>query len=294
MEADVAALRDYAQTAEELGFRHLVAYDHVLGADPEIHEGWDGPYDVHTSFHEPLVLFGWLAAFSTLELVTGILILPQRQTALVAKQAAEVDILSGGRLRLGVGVGWNAVEYEALGMTWSDRGRRSVEQIELLRRLWTQSTVTYTGHSETVTGAGLCPLPIQRPIPIWIGGTSERTYERIGKIADGWFPMVTPGRGLEEAKKLIDDAARDSGRDPGSIGMEGRVTYSGDDERFLGQLSRWEQIGATHVDVNTMGTGLAGTAAHIEAIQGAAAAIRSRRTSRSDVAGAVRGDIDAH
>ena len=133
--ADPASIRTYARGVEELGFSHLVAYDHVLGADPQVHRGWSGPYDVHTTFHEPMVLFGYLAAITSLELVTGILILPQRQTALVAKQAAEVDILSHGRLRLGIGLGWNPVEYEALGKRFSDRGRRVEEQVGLLRRL---------------------------------------------------------------------------------------------------------------------------------------------------------------
>src|SRR5712672_1891499 len=158
--AEVDVLRRYAQRVDELGFTHLLAYDHVLGADPAVHRGWQGPYNVSTTFHEPLVLFGYLAAITSIELVTGI-ILPQRQTALVAKQAAEVDLLSRGRLRLGVGLGWNAVEYEALGKSFADRGRRLGEQVELLRRLWTEQTVTFHGTYETVTGAGLAPLPLR-------------------------------------------------------------------------------------------------------------------------------------
>ena len=135
---DVGAVRAYARGAEELGFTHVLAYDHVLGADPAVYTGWAGPYDVHTTFHEPMVLYGYLAAATSMELVTGIIILPQRQTALVAKQAAEVDLLSRGRFRLGVGLGWNAVEYEALGQDFATRGRRMDEQVGLLRRLWTE------------------------------------------------------------------------------------------------------------------------------------------------------------
>src|SRR6476619_5057058 len=150
--ADAGAVRAYAEEAEGLGFAHLLAYDHVVGADPAVHAGWSGPYDVHTTFHEPFVLFGYLAAVTSMELVTGIIILPQRQTALVAKQAAEVDLLTGGRFRLGIGVGWNAVEYEALGKSFTDRGRREEEQMALLRALWTQPSVTFTGDHETVTG----------------------------------------------------------------------------------------------------------------------------------------------
>src|SRR5260221_2270542 len=171
--ADRGAIREYARRVEELGFTHLLAYDPVPGADPEVHTPWNGPYDVDTPFHEPFVLFGYVAAITNVELVTGIIILPQRQTALVAKQAAEVDLLTNGRFRLGVGLGWNKVEYDALGTNFSDRGRRSVEQVELLRRLWTERSVTHDGAYEHVTGAGIAPLPIQRPIPVWIGASSE-------------------------------------------------------------------------------------------------------------------------
>src|SRR5271157_6201010 len=166
---DAGAVRAWAQRAGELGFTHVLAYDHVAGADPAVHTGWDGPYDVHTTFHEPMVLYGYLAAVTSLELVTGVIILPQRQTVLVAKQAAEVDLLTNGRFRLGVGLGWNAVEYEALGKDFANRGTRSEEQVTLLRRLWTEQTVTHHGPSERVTGAGLAPLPVQRPIPVWFG-----------------------------------------------------------------------------------------------------------------------------
>src|SRR5271156_6172941 len=152
---DVGAVRAYAQGVEQLGYAHLLAYDHVVGADPAIHRGWAGPYDIDTTFHEPFVLYGYIAAITSLELVTGILILPQRQSALVAKQAAEVDLLSGGRFRLGVGLGWNAVEYESLGKDFSNRGARVEEQIELMRRLWTEQSVTFEGDHETVIGAGL-------------------------------------------------------------------------------------------------------------------------------------------
>src|SRR5438132_4951635 len=163
-------------------------YDHVLGADPAVHARWNGPYDVDTTFHEPLVFYGFLAAITQLELVTGILVAPQRQTALLAKQAAEVDILSEGRFRLGIGVGWNPVEYQALGQSFSTRGEREEEQIGLLRRLWTERSVTHEGKSDRIIGAGLAPMPIQRPIPIWLGGVSPVAYRRMGEFADGWFP----------------------------------------------------------------------------------------------------------
>ena len=201
---DASAVRDYGQSVEELGFTHLLAYDHVVGADPAVHVGWSGPYDVHTTFHEPLVMFGYLAAVTTtLELVTGVIILPQRQTVLAAKQAAEVDLLSQGRLRLGVGLGWNAVEYEALGKNFTNRGRRLGEQVELMRRLWTEQSVTFNGSHDQVTGAGLAPLPVNRPIPVWFGAASRPALERAGRLADGWFPMMSPGPQLDEARDIV-------------------------------------------------------------------------------------------
>jgi probable F420-dependent oxidoreductase len=264
---DPGAVRAYGERVEELGFRHILAYDHVLGADPSVHTGWSGVYDVHTTFHEPLVMFGYLAAITrSLELVTGVIILPQRQTALVAKQAAEVDLLSGGRLRLGVGIGWNQVEYEALGEDFGNRGKRSAEQIELLRSLWRDRSVTFEGAFHRVTGAGLAPLPVQRPIPVWIGAASAAGYKRIGRLADGWFPMVAPGPQLEEARAAVEQAAIEAGRDPAAIGMEGRVNYSGDVDAVARELAPWAKAGASHVSVNTMGAGLKSVDDHLDAL----------------------------
>jgi probable F420-dependent oxidoreductase len=273
--ADVGAVRQYAETVEALGFVHLLAYDHVLGADPAVHEGWQRPYDVHTTFHEPFVLFGYLAAATALELVTGVIILPQRQTALAAKQAAEVDLLTGGRFRFGIGLGWNDVEYEALGRSFADRGRRVEEQVEVMRRLWTEQTVTHDGPSERITGAGIAPLPVQRPIPIWFGGSSERAYRRIGRLADGWFPQVPPGPLLDEARAVVDAAASESGRDPASLGMEGRVTFGeeGGIAQLVDHAQRWRDVGASHVSVNTMGVGLGGVDGHLEVLTQAAGAL---------------------
>jgi probable F420-dependent oxidoreductase len=262
--ADAGAVRAYAQQVAGLGFAHLLAYDHVLGADPAVHAPWHGPYDVHTTFHEPMVLYGYLAALTSLELVTGIVILPQRQTALAAKQAAEVDLLTGGRFRFGVGLGWNAVEYEALGKDFASRGRRIEEQVTLLRRLWTEQTVTFSGEFEQVTGAGLAPLPVQRPIPVWFGGQSPRAYARIGRLADGWFPMVAPGPKLDEARAAVGAAAAAAGRDPAALGMEGRVSWThGGLPVLMDHLDRWRTAGATHVSVNTMGAGLGTVDGHL-------------------------------
>jgi probable F420-dependent oxidoreductase len=268
---DPGAVRAYAEGVEELGYRHILVYDHVVGADPKVHTGWNGPYDVHTTFHEPFVLYGYLAAVTrSLELVTGVIILPQRQTALVAKQAAEVDLLSGGRLRLGIGVGWNAVEYEALGEDFGSRGKRSAEQIALLRRLWTEQSVTFDGEFDKLTGAGIAPLPVQRPIPVWVGAASPPGYKRAGRLADGWFPMMGPGPALDEARTVVERAAVAAGRDPASIGMEGRVDWRGDVDAVIERLKQWAEAGATHVSVNTMGAGLKTVDDHLAALSRAA------------------------
>lgn len=273
---DAGALRAYGQGVEELGYAHVMTFDHVLGADPDVHRGWDGPYDVHTTFHEPFVMFGYLAALTSLELVTSIIILPQRQTALVAKQAAEVDLLTGGRFRLGVGLGWNRVEFEALGQDFSTRGRRSEEQIALMRRLWTEQTVTFDGEFDRVTGAGLAPMPVQRPIPVWIGAQAPPSYRRAGRLADGWFPQMSPGPKLDEAKAMVEEAATQAGRDPSTLGMEGRLAWRGDADEVADLAGRWRESGATHIAIDTMRAGLATVDDHLAALASAADALGLR------------------
>jgi probable F420-dependent oxidoreductase len=263
-------VRDYARAAEAAGYEHLLVYDHVLGANPERPGGFRGPYTHETPFHEPMVLFGYLAAITErLELVTGILILPQRQTALVAKQAAEVDVLSGGRLRLGIGVGWNAVEYEALGESFTNRGRRSEEQIVLLRELWSKPVVSFEGRYHRIVKAGLNPLPIRRNIPIWFGGMSEPVLDRLGRVGDGWFPQYREPSELAAGLARVHEAARGAGRSPDEIGVESRVSVG--DEASVGaaveRAKEWQAAGVTHLSVNTMNQGLATPAQHIHAIE---------------------------
>jgi probable F420-dependent oxidoreductase len=270
---DVGAVRAYGQGVDELGFHHLVAYDHVVGADPAVHVGWDGPYDVDTQFHEPFVVFGYLAACTSLELVTGITILPQRQTALVAKQAAEVDLLTGGRFRLGVGLGWNAVEYDALGQDFHTRGRRLEEQVGLLRSLWTTRSVTMAGQFDRVTGVGIAPLPIQQPIPIWVGGATPAAFRRAGRLADGWMPMVQPGPLLDQALADVAAGAEEAGRDPGVIGMEGRLDWRGDLDELVRRVGLWREAGASHLSINTMHAGLATVDDHLEVLDRVAAGL---------------------
>jgi len=268
---DPAAVRAYGQGVEQLGFTHILAYDHVVGADPTVHQGWQGPYDIDTTFHEPFVVFGYLAAITSLELVTGVIILPQRQSVLVAKQAAEVDLLTGGRFRLGVGLGWNAVEYEALGEKFTNRGTRSEEQVEVMRKLWTERSVSFSGKYHTLTGAGLAPMPVQRPIPVWFGAASDRAYERAGRLGDGWFPMMDPGPGLDYAREQVERAATAAGRDAESLGMEGRVSWTGDREKAVEDIAAWKDAGATHLSVNTMNAGLRNVDEHLAALEQVAA-----------------------
>ena len=268
--ADPGAVREFAQAAESMGYEHLVAFDHVLGVDASKHEGFSGPYNHTDMFHEPFVMFGYLAGLTkSIEMVTGILILGQRQAALVAKQAAEVDVLTGGRLRLGIGVGWNAVECEGMGENFHNRGRRCAEQIELMRALWTQEVVNFEGRYHQVTHAGINPLPVQRPIPVWIGGYAEAVLRRIGQIADGWFPLMGPEAGGLEAVARVREYAREAGRDPASVGVEGRVRLAQhpNPEDWQGVADIWAQAGASHLSVNTMGAGLKGPDEHVDAIR---------------------------
>ena len=267
--ASPAAIRDYVQAAEELGYAHVLVFDHVLGADARRYADWNGPYSHLDMFHEPFVLFGYLASLTRqLELVTGVIILGQRQTALVAKQAAEVDVLTGGRLRLGVGIGWNQVEYEALGSNFHDRGRRSEEQIAVMRALWTQEVVNFKGRWHQITDAGLNPLPVQRPIPIWLGGRAEAVLRRVGRLADGWFPQFPPDKAGEETLNRMRHYARDAGRDPATIGIEGRISFAGGAPDTWAQAAEaWQKLGATHLSVNTMKAGLRSPDEHIKAIR---------------------------
>ena len=274
--ADPAAVRDYVQAVEELGYSHMMVYDHVLGADTSHHANWQGSYTSESMFHEPFVLFGYLAGITTtIELVTAVLILGQRQTALVAKQAAEVDLLTGGRLRLGVGVGWNHVEYEALNQEFSDRGQRYAEQIRLLREFWTQEVVEFEGRYHKVDYAGVNPQPVQRPIPIWMGAggranpvPTDRVLRRVARLADGWFPQMQPGDDAKATVERLKVFAKEAGRDPATIGMEPRINLGDGDPEFWQEQARvWEDMGATHVSVNTMRAGLNSPQDHINAIQ---------------------------
>ncbi len=275
--SDPIAIRDFAQAVEEMGYDHLLIYDHVLGASTTTRPNWDGPYNSETQFHEPFVLYGYLAAVTQrIELVTGVIILPQRQTALVAKQAAEVDILSGGRLRLGIGIGWNAVEYESLNENFHNRGARSDEQIQVLRALWSDTAITFRGRWHTINNAGINPLPPRRTIPIWIAGHADAVLRRTGLLADGWMPLRAPDDAMRTMIEQIHTAAREAGRDPQSIGIEGplhlgKVPESG----WIERVEAWRTLGATHIIVNTMDMGLRSPQEHIDTLRRARAILPS-------------------
>jgi probable F420-dependent oxidoreductase len=267
---DPGAIRAYAQAVEAMGYTHILVFDHVLGANPERPGGFKGPYTFRHAFHEPFVLFGFLAAATTrVGLVSGIVILPQRQTALVAKQAAAVDVLSGGRLRLGVAVGWNPVEFEALGADFHTRGRRIEEQIAVMRALWTNELVTFQGADHRIPDAGLNPLPVQRPIPVWMGGESEVVQRRAAKIADGWMPHVRPGPQGQASVDRIHGLVRDAGRDPARFGIEGRMALAQLPRDDWGkELEAWKAMrGVTHMSIHTVGLGLKTPDDHVRILQ---------------------------
>jgi len=267
---DPAAIRDYAQAVEAMGYTHILAFDHVLGANPERPGGWKGPYTYRHAFHEPFVLFGFLAGVTRrVELVTGILILPQRQTALVAKQAAAVDVLSRGRLRLGVGVGWNPVEFEALGEEFKNRGKRIEEQIDLMRALWTKELVTFQGQWHRVPDAGINPLPVQRPIPVWMGGESEVVVRRAARLADGWMPHFRPGPDAQAIVDRLHGHIKEAGRDPGRFGIEGRMTLAQvPPEQRTKELAEWRAMrGITHLCIHTVGLGLTTPDEHVRTLE---------------------------
>jgi probable F420-dependent oxidoreductase len=265
---DPIAVRDYAQTTEGLGFTHILAYDHVLGVNPNRPEGWTGPYNHKHSFLEPFVLFSYMAAVTQrVEFATGILILPQRQTALVAKQAATLDVLSNGRLRLGVGIGWNSVEFTTLNQDFHNRGKRIEEQVDLLRLLWSQPLIEFSGRWHTIPDAGINPLPVQRSIPIWFGGRAEAALRRAAKMGEGWMAS-SPNQ--EQAKTVIDtiqDYLELLGRNKSDFGIEARISYgNGDPTVLLSSIQDWQSLGATHISVNTMGCGFQKPSEHIAAL----------------------------
>ena len=276
---DPGAVKAYAQGAEALGAEHMLIYDHVLGADPDRPGGWTGPYDKDVAFHEPFTVFSFMAAVtSTIEFATCVLILPQRQTALVAKQAAELAILSGNRFRLGIGTGWNEVEYEALDVPFAARGRRQEEQVEVLRQLWVSDNLTFSGTFHTVTRASILPRP-ERTIPIWFGGSAPALLRRCALLGDGWFPLGGPGAGSTNALRVLRDHRQAAGLSWDGFGIQAQAQCRGGNaERWRKHAERWRQLGCTHLAVATHNAGnisvddhLAAAGAYFDAVREIAA-----------------------
>ena len=272
------AVRSIVRATEDLGFDYLLAYDHVLGA---VHEGREppllGPYTQHDPFHDPLVLFAYAAGLTTrIGFATGILILPQRQTALVARQVADLDVLSGGRLRLGVGVGWNYVEYDALGQDFATRGAREEEQIELLRRLWTEPVVTFDGRFDQVDRAGTLPMPT-RPVPIWMGGFGAAAFKRAARIADGFMFGGRTDQVIASWNEMRDDVSA-NGRSVDDFGGELIAFTTKGPEQLAVRIGEWRDAGGTHASVNTMGHGFITVAQHVDYLASVADAVGLRST----------------
>lgn len=266
---DPAAIRDFAQTAEQLGYSHVLTYEHVLGINANRPGGWSGIYSHEHPFLEPFVLLSYMAAVTQrIEFLTSVLVLPQRQTPLVAKQAATLDVLSGGRLRLGVGVGWNELEFVGMGYDFHNRGRRVEEQVELLRQLWTQPLVQFDGQWHRIPDAGINPLPTQRPIPIWFGGHADAVVRRVARMGDGWIPNYRTPEDAEPHLEKLRGYLADYGREPDAVGLEVRMHYrEGDLDRLAGLMQGWAEAGATHVSLNTMRSRLEGPAEHLAAMR---------------------------
>ena len=274
IESDPAIIKDFAQSVEDMGFNHLIAYDHVVGKNTTNIPDWNMPYNHESSFQEPLMLFSFLAGVtSRLAFMSGVMILPQRQTALVAKQAANLDVYCGGQFRLGVGIGWNKVEYDALNENFDNRARRVEEQIEFLRHCWTEQTFIYKNAFHNMDDGGILPLPIQRPIPVWIGGVSEAAMKRAARIGDGWLPYGLPGEKAESTMQVFTDMVRAEGRDPASVPVESMIFMGstlGDPVRpvevAVKEARQWKSAGADYISFDTMGSNFKGINEHIAAL----------------------------
>jgi probable F420-dependent oxidoreductase len=273
LKGDPEAVRRIGLATEELGFQHLLTYDHVLGATHDREPKLTGPYTEKEPFHDPFVMFSYLAAITRrIELVTGILILPQRQTVLVARQAADLDLLSGERLRLGVGIGWNYVEYDAMGEDFKTRGKRVDEQVTLLRRLWSEPLVDFTGTFDRVDRAALNPPP-RRSIPIWFGGFKDVALRRAAAIGDGFIAVDGAADAFDQATKLH-QYLKEEGRDVASFGLHGNMLKAKTPEAFVETVKRWRDAGGTHASVSTMGLKLKTTDEHLDYMKRVAEALR--------------------
>ena len=249
---DPGAIKAYAQGVESLGVDHLLIYDHVLGADRDRDGGFEGPYDKDIAFHEPFTTFAFIAAVtSNLKMTTTVMILPQRQTVLVAKQAAELAILSNNRFTLGIGVGWNQIEYVGLNETFTNRGKRQAEQVELMRLLWSHEVLEYKGEYHEIDRASINPRP-STPVPIWFGGGAPQLIQRCAQQGDGWIPLMGPN---DKAKAMLDDLKTqrtEHGLSWDGFGVQAQAQYTGGNPELWSQHAlKWRNLGATHLAIAT-------------------------------------------
>ncbi|MCP4308511.1 MAG: LLM class F420-dependent oxidoreductase [bacterium] len=252
--ANPGVVGEFVREVESVGYRHVATYDHVLGANVAGRPDWQGPYTSAHTFHDTFVLFGFLAAITdTIEFSTQVLILPQRQTALVAKQAASVDVLSGGRLRLGVGTGWNPVEYIGLGENFENRGARSTEQAQVLRRLWTDPHVSFSGSWHEIPDAGINPMPIQQPIPLWFGGSGDRVMRRTAEWGDGWITLYhKPNDAARTDIERLGEHVEQAGRSRNGVGIDAWVSMGeSTPEQWRQEIAAWTELGVSHITLNT-------------------------------------------
>jgi probable F420-dependent oxidoreductase len=274
LKGDPDAVRRIGVATEQLGYDHLLAYDHVVGATHDRKPKLTGPYTEAHPFHDPFVMFGHLAALTErIGFITGVIILPQRQTALVARQAADVDLLSGGRFSLGVGIGWNYVEYDALGQDFRTRGKRVEEQIELLRKLWTEPLVSFDGRFDRIDRAALVPRP-NRPIPIWLGGFADVALRRGAALADGFIFADGAGNTFDMLPHLLKYLG-EAGRPVEGFGLHINMLRAKSAPDVIETIRRWADVGGTQASINTMGQGLTTTEQHIDHMKRVAEALNA-------------------
>ena len=264
---DPGAIKAYAQGVEAMGITHLLIYDHVLGADPDREGGFRGPYDKDVAFHEPFTTFAFIAGVTDkIDLITTVMILPQRQTVLAAKQAAEVALLSNNRFKLGIGVGWNELEYVGLNETFNNRGRRQEEQVDVMRKLWSEDSLDYTGEYHRIDKASINPRP-SKTIPIWFGGSAPALLDRVARLGDGWIPLMGANDKAKACIDTIKQTRKAAGLSFANFGIQAQAQYAeGSPERWRKHAEAWREMGCTHLAIATHNAGPTNVDGHLARI----------------------------
>ena len=264
---DPGAIKAYAQGVEAMGITHLLIYDHVLGADPDREGGFRGPYDKDVAFHEPFTTFAFIAGVTDkIDLITTVMILPQRQTVLAAKQAAEVALLSNNRFKLGIGVGWNELEYVGLNETFNNRGRRQEEQVDVMRKLWSEDSLDYTGEYHRIDKASINPRP-SKTIPIWFGGSAPALLDRVARLGDGWIPLMGANDKAKACIDTIKQTRKAAGLSFDNFGIQAQAQYAGGSpERWRKHAEAWRGMGCTHLAIATHNAGPTNVDGHLARI----------------------------